>query len=87
VATLLLALLAVPLGRTAPRESRFRSFFLALAIYIGLLSLNAVMRTGIEQGNIPRFPGMWTISAAGVVLLTLLVSPPRWRPRRRAGAA
>ncbi|MEE4661048.1 MAG: LPS export ABC transporter permease LptF, partial [Halieaceae bacterium] len=51
VATLLLALIAVPLGRTAPRESRFRSFFIALAIYIGLLSVTAVLRTGIEQGS------------------------------------
>ena len=84
LATLLLALIAVPLGRTAPRESRFRSFFLALAIYIGLLSLTAVMRTGIEQGNIPRFPGMWSAYAITGVLLLLLVNPPRLRPSRPA---
>ena len=82
VATLLLALIAVPLGRTAPRESRFRSFFLALAIYIGLLSLTAVMRTGIEQETVPRFPGLWSAHAATAVLLVLLVNPPRL-PRRR----
>ena len=84
VATLLLALIAVPLGRTAPRESRFRTFFLALAIYIGLLSVTAVLRTGIEQGSVPRFPGMWTAHAVTGALLALLMYPPqRWRRRSR----
>ena len=82
LATLLLALVAVPLARTAPRESRFRSFFLALAIYIGLLSLTAVMRTALEQERIPRFPGLWSAYAAIAVLLVFLVNPPRLRRRR-----
>jgi lipopolysaccharide export system permease protein len=87
VATLLLALVAVPLGRTAPRQSRFRSFFLALAIYIGLLSLTAVLRTGIEQETVPRFPGLWSAHAATIVLLLLLVNPPRLpRPHRSRSA-
>jgi lipopolysaccharide export system permease protein len=82
LATLLLALIAVPLGRSAPRESRFRSFFVALGIYVALLSLSSVTRTGIEQGAIPRFPGLWSVYAAGTVLLVLLVNPPRLRRQR-----
>jgi len=82
LATLLLALLAVPLGRSAPRESRFRSFFIALGIYIALLSLTSVMRTAIEQETVGRFPGLWSAYAAGGVLLLLLVNPPRLRSRR-----
>ncbi|MEM0955284.1 MAG: LPS export ABC transporter permease LptF [Pseudomonadota bacterium] len=84
VATLLLALIAVPLGRTAPRESRFRSFFIALAIYIGLLSVTAVLRTGIEQETIPRFPGMWSAHAVTALLLAILMYPPRLRRRSQA---
>ena len=84
LATLLLALVAVPLARTAPRESRFRSFFIALAIYVGLLSLTAVMRTALEQERIPRFPGLWSTYAVVAVLLVALVNPPRWRRRRPA---
>ncbi len=87
IATLLLALCAVPLARTAPRESRFRNFFIALAIYIGLLSLTAVMRNAIEQETVPRFPGMWSAHAATAVLLVLLVNGPRLRLRRRARQA
>jgi lipopolysaccharide export system permease protein len=83
LATLLLALVAVPLARTAPRESRFRSFFIALAIYVGLLSMTATLRTGIEQGTVPRFPGLWSAYAVIAVLLVVLVNPPRWRRRVR----
>jgi lipopolysaccharide export system permease protein len=86
LATLLLALVAVPLGRTAPRESRLRSFFMALAIYIGLLSLTAVMRTGIEQGTVPRFPGLWAAHAVVAVILVLLVNPLRLRRRPRTAS-
>lgn len=82
LATLLLALVAVPLARSAPRESRFRSFFFALAIYIGLLSMTAVIRTGIEQETLPRFPGLWAAYASIAVLLVFLVNPPRLRWRR-----
>jgi lipopolysaccharide export system permease protein len=84
LATLLLALVAVPLGRTAPRESRFRSFFLALAIYIGVLSMTAVLRTGIEQATVSRFPGLWTAYGVTAVLLVFLVNPPRLRRVRKS---
>jgi lipopolysaccharide export system permease protein len=87
IATLLLALIAVPLSRSAPRESRFRSFFLALAIYIGLLSLTAVLRTGIEQETVSRIPGMWSAHAATAILLLLLVNAPQLARLRRRRAA
>ncbi len=86
LATLLLALVAVPLARTEPRESRFRSFFIALAIYVGLISLTAVMRTALEQERIPRFPGLWSTYAVVAALLVVLVNPPRWRRRRSVPA-
>ena len=81
LATVLLALIAVPLGRNSPRESRFRSFFIALAVYIALFSFTSVMRTWIEQGRMGAFPGLWTSYAVTAVLLVLLVYPPRpwWR--------
>ncbi len=82
LATILLALIAVPLARSAPRESRFRNFFIALAVYIGLFSMTSVLRTWIEQGKISEHPGLWTAYAIEALLLMLLVSGlrlPRWR--------
>ena len=81
LATVLLGLLAVPLARTAPRESRFRNVAIALLVYIGLFSLVSVLRTFIEQGNLAAMPGLWTAYAIQAVVLVVLVRQPRFRRR------
>lgn len=82
LATILLALIAVPLGRSAPREPRFRSFFIALAVYIALFSITSVMRTWIEQERLSANPGLWLAYMIMALLLLLLAYPPRWRRGR-----
>ena len=73
VATLLLALTAVPLARSKPRESRFRIFIVAIALYIGVFSMAAVARTWLEQGTIGSVPGIWGVHLVlGLVLLALV---------------
>ncbi len=84
LATLLLALIAVPLARSAPRESRFRNTALALVAYIVLFSMVSVMRTFIEQGKLGAFPGLWLAYIIQAMVLVLLVTRPRLRPRRKA---
>ncbi|MCB1678286.1 MAG: LPS export ABC transporter permease LptF [Halioglobus sp.] len=80
LATVLLALIAVPLARSAPRESRFRNFFIALAVYVGLFSMTSVIRTWIEQEKLSAVPGMWTAYIIETLLLVILVVQPRlWR--------
>jgi len=81
LATLLLALMAVPLARSAPRESRTRNVLIAVGIYIGLFSMTSVVRTGIEQGRIGELPGLWGAYALEAVLLVVLVRQP-WMTRR-----
>ena len=73
VATLLLALTAVPLARSRPRESRFRIFTVAIALYVGVFSMASVARTWVEQGTIGSVPGLWGVHLVlGLVLLALL---------------
>jgi len=73
VATLLLALTAVPLARSKPRESRFRIFIVAIALYVGVFSIMSVARTWVEQGTIGSLPGLWGVHLVlGLVLLALL---------------
>ena len=81
LATVILALMAVPLARSAPRESRMRNVLIAVAIYIGLLALTGVVRTAIEQGRLGAIPGLWGAYALEVALLVVLVSQP-WMRRR-----
>jgi lipopolysaccharide export system permease protein len=81
LATLLLALIAVPLGRSQPRESRFRNVIIAVGLYIALFSLTSVVRTAIEQERLAEIPGLWGAYAIQALLLVALVSQP-WMVRR-----
>ncbi len=81
LATILLGLIAVPLARSAPRESRFRNFAIALLAYITLFAMVSVLRTFIEQGKIGAIPGLWTAYVIQVVLLAILVRQPRLKRR------
>ncbi|MCP5128025.1 MAG: LPS export ABC transporter permease LptF [Pseudomonadales bacterium] len=81
LATVLLALMAVPLARSAPRESRMRNVLIAVGIYIGLFAMTGLVRTAIEQGRLGEIPGLWGAYALELALLVVLVSQP-WMRRR-----
>lgn len=77
LATILLGLIAVPLARSAPRESRFRNFAIALLAYIALFAMVSVLRTFIEQGKLGAIPGLWTAYFLQAALLVILVAQPK----------
>lgn len=81
LATILLALIAVPLARSAPRESRFRNVTIAVVAYIALFAMVSVLRTFIEQGRLGAIPGLWTAYVLQAVLLAILVTQPRLKRR------
>lgn len=81
LATVLLGLIAVPLARSAPRESRFRNFTIALFSYIALFAMVSVLRTFIEQGKLGAIPGLWSAYALQAVVLVVLVTQPRLKRR------
>lgn len=88
LATILLALLAVPVARSRPRHGRFANFFLAVVIYIALFNLVSVFRTWVEDGRIPTMPGLWAAYLAPAIILIFSMIWPRlrWYWRRRAQA-
>jgi lipopolysaccharide export system permease protein len=81
LATVLLALIAVPLARSAPRESRFRNFSIALLAYIALFAMVSVLRTFIEQGKLGAVPGLWSAYVLQAAVLVVLVTQPRLKRR------
>ncbi len=83
LATVLLSLLAVPLSRSAPRQSRYRSFILAILVYVGLFNLTGVARTWVEDGKVPSFPGIWWLYVFPIVLFAGLMLAPAWLYRKR----
>lgn len=82
LATLALALLAVPLSRSAPRQGRHISFIIAIALYIALFILTSAARNWVADGNIPTTPGIWWVYALPVLLFAWLILAPRLRWKR-----
>jgi len=83
LATVLLSLLAVPLSRSAPRQSRYHSFIFAILVYVGLFNLTGVARTWVEDGKVPSFPGIWWIYLVPLLLFIGLMMAPTWVRRKR----
>jgi lipopolysaccharide export system permease protein len=82
LATILLALIAVPLARAAPRQSLTRSFFVAIAAYIVLFSLSSTVRTLVEQGRMPSMPCMLSAYAFFTLLFLALFNLDRLKSFR-----
>ena len=82
LATILLALLAVPLARTSHRQARYTGAAVAVVVYAVMFSLSAMARTWVEQGTVAPIPGIWWVYGIGAVLLSALLAQPRWALRR-----
>lgn len=78
LAALLLALLAVPLSYTSPREGRFGKIGIAILIYIPYANLLVLMRKWIAAETVPAWVGLWPVH----VLVALLIV---WLLVRRVG--
>lgn len=82
LATVLLALLAVPLARSNRRRPRYAATGAAVIVYAAMFSLLAMARTWVEQGTIPPMPGIWWVYGLCTGLLAWLLAQPRWSLRR-----
>lgn len=61
LSVLILAVLAVPLSRTRPREARYAGILVALLCYLIYLGWLGIARSLIEQGKVPAFVGLWWV--------------------------
>lgn len=75
VSTVLLAMLAVFLSRTNPRQGRFAKFFVGILVYVIYSNLLGVARSWLEKGSIPPQYGLWVIHAvvAAVIVVVLIM--------------
>ncbi|MCQ4164673.1 LPS export ABC transporter permease LptF [Tahibacter harae] len=82
LSVVILALLAVPLARTRPREARYASLLVALLGYLVYLGWLGLARSFIEQGKVPPALGLWWVHlpAAAVALWLLRRSDRLKRP-------
>lgn len=74
ISTLLLALLAVPMSRTGPREGRYGKLLTAIFVYITYSNLMGVARAWLEQGVTPAVIGLWWVHGLLIIALLIMLS-------------
>lgn len=74
ISTLLLAMLAVPLSRTRPRQGRYARLFVAILIYFAYSNLLGASQTWVEQGVLPPLLGLWWVHLSLGILIWILLA-------------
>ena len=75
LATILLALIAIPLSRSSPRQGRNEKIFTATLIFALYYNLSGLARTWVEQGTVGSFPGIWWLHMLMTVLVAFMLFP------------
>ena len=84
VSTLLLAMLAVPLSRSKPRQGRYAKLLVAMLLYAFYYNLLGISRTWVEQQSMGS---IWPVVAVLAAVVAVLYSPwQRWYARYRRAA-
>lgn len=78
VSTVLLVLLAVPIGRAAFLRGRYARFIAAALVYAGYYNLSGMARTFVEQEVVGPVPGIWWVEG---LLASLLLARLAFRAR------
>jgi lipopolysaccharide export system permease protein len=81
---IVLALVAVPLSRSAPREGRYARIGVGLLIYVIYIDSLSIARIAVERNGVPEWLGMWWVHAVlglGAIGFLLKQSGVLARPR------
>ncbi len=73
ISALLLAVLAVYLSRTNPRQGRYAKFFLGILVYVVYSNLLGVAKTWVERGDVGPVVGVWWVHLLVAVAIILLM--------------
>jgi lipopolysaccharide export system permease protein len=73
ISVLVLAMLAVPLSRSAPREGRYAKVGIGLLAYIVYTNMLNIARVWVEHGVTPEWIGLWWVHAVAAAFAVLLL--------------
>ena len=76
LATIMLALLGVPLSRSSPRLDKYAKVTTAIVIFAVYYNFSALAKKWVEKGVLDTFPGIWWVQFLMVGLLLYLY----WQP-------
>lgn len=71
---LVLAMLALPIGRASPRSGRYGKLFIAVLLYVGYVNLLAFAQSWTEHGTIPPLLGLWWVHGLFLLLTAVLLT-------------
>jgi lipopolysaccharide export system permease protein len=85
LATVILAILAVPLSRSQPRQGRYGKIAVGLLVFIIYFNMLSAGKAWLEQGNVPESAGLWWAHGLMLVLALGLLAANNgmWRRLRR----
>ncbi|MEM6820013.1 MAG: LPS export ABC transporter permease LptF [Pseudomonadota bacterium] len=79
ISTLVLALLAVPLSRSQPRQGRYGKLAVGVLVFIIYFNLMGAAKVWVERDTVPREVGMWFVHVLMLGIgLTLLGTQYGW---------
>ena len=81
ISTLLLCMLAIPLGCGDPRQGRAGRILAATIVYVAYRTLLGTARSWVADGILPSMPGLWLVHAACLAAVLAL-----GRVQRKVGA-
>ena len=76
LATVLLAMLGVPLSRSSPRRGKYAKITTAVVIFAVYYNLGALTKKWVEKGVLDTLPGIWWLQMLLAALLLILL----WQP-------
>lgn len=74
MATLILAILAVPLSRSQPRQGRYGKLAIGLLVFIIYFNLMSAGKAWLEQGTVSPMIGIWWVHALMMSVALILLS-------------
>lgn len=80
LATILLALIAVPFSRSPPRKEKGeKKIFAAALVFAIYYILSGLAQTWVEQGTIGRLPGVWWLYGLMLIVAAASLAPLPWK--------
>lgn len=82
LSTIILAILAVPLSRTQPRQGRYGKIAVGLLVFIIYFNLLSAGKAWLEQGTVPVAVGLWWVHGLMLALALMLLAVQNGMLRR-----
>jgi lipopolysaccharide export system permease protein len=75
LAAILLAMIAIPLSRSSPRQGKGEKIITAAIIFAIYYNLNGLAQTWVEQGLVGKMPGVWWLHILMILVVFAIYTP------------